>query len=57
MLEIAIWEKVKNLLKNPEMIKKEYQRRISENKNDESPDEKFARTNKTRYRKAYGRLL
>ncbi|NSX83868.1 recombinase family protein [Wolbachia endosymbiont of Atemnus politus] len=43
MLEIAILEKVKDLLKNPEMIKKEYQRRISENKNNESPEEKFAR--------------
>lgn len=30
MLEMAVWEKVKDVLKNPEMIK-EYQRRISEN--------------------------
>lgn len=29
--------------KNPEMIKNEYQRRIAENKNDESSDKKFAR--------------
>lgn len=43
MLEIAVWEKVKDVLKKPEMIKKEYQRRVSENKNDESPDKKFAR--------------
>ncbi|MDE5061121.1 MULTISPECIES: recombinase zinc ribbon domain-containing protein [Wolbachia] len=43
MLETAIWEKVKNLLKNPEIIKNEYHRRIAENKNDESSDKKFAR--------------
>jgi site-specific DNA recombinase len=43
MLETAIWEKVKDLLKNPEMIKKEHQRRVSENKNDESSDKKLAR--------------
>ncbi|UVW83844.1 recombinase zinc beta ribbon domain-containing protein [Wolbachia endosymbiont of Aedes albopictus] len=42
MLETAIWEEVKSVLKNPEMIKKEYQRRISENKN-ELLDERFAR--------------
>ncbi len=29
--------------KNPEMIKKEYQRRVLENKNDESSEKKFAR--------------
>ncbi|RLT59567.1 recombinase family protein [Wolbachia endosymbiont of Drosophila ananassae] len=43
MLEIAVWEKVKDVLKNPEMIKKEYQRRVLENKNDESSEKKFAR--------------
>ncbi|MDE5056936.1 hypothetical protein OZD68_05055 [Wolbachia endosymbiont of Drosophila bicornuta] len=43
MLETAIWEKVKNLLKNPEIIKNEYHSRIAENKNDESSDKKFAR--------------
>ncbi|OAL98698.1 MAG: recombinase [Wolbachia endosymbiont of Dactylopius coccus] len=43
MLEIAVWEKVKDVLKNPEMIKKEYQRRTSENKSDESLDKKLAR--------------
>lgn len=43
MLETAIWEKVKNLLKNPEIIKNEYHRRIAENKNDESSDKKLAR--------------
>ncbi|GFT91685.1 site-specific recombinase [Nephila pilipes] len=43
MLETAIWEEVKSVLKNPEMIKNEYQRRISENKNDESLDKKLAR--------------
>ncbi|WP_265043003.1 hypothetical protein [Wolbachia endosymbiont (group A) of Scambus nigricans] len=34
---------MKNLLKNPEIIKNEYHRRIAENKNDESSDKKFAR--------------
>ncbi len=43
MLEMVIWEEVKSLLKNPERIKREYQRRVSENKNDESSDKKFAR--------------
>ncbi|MGL9776065.1 MAG: recombinase family protein, partial [Wolbachia sp.] len=43
MLETAVWEKVKDLLKNPEMIKKEYQRRISENKSDEPLGKKLAR--------------
>jgi site-specific DNA recombinase len=37
---------VKDVLKNPEMIKKEYQRRISENKGDESLDEKLTRREK-----------
>ncbi|WP_341812430.1 recombinase family protein [Wolbachia endosymbiont (group A) of Conops quadrifasciatus] len=36
MLEMVIWEEVKSLLKNPERIKKEYQSRASEKKNDES---------------------
>ncbi len=43
MLEMVIWEEVKSLLKNPERIKKEYQSRASEKKNDESSDEEFAR--------------
>ncbi|QMV45888.1 recombinase family protein [Wolbachia pipientis] len=43
MLEMAVWEQVKDVLKNPEMIKKEYQRRILENKSDESLDKKLAR--------------
>jgi len=43
MLEMAIWEQVKDVLKNPEMIRKEYQRRILENKSDESLDKKLAR--------------
>ncbi|MGL9779662.1 MAG: recombinase family protein [Wolbachia sp.] len=43
MLETAVWEEVKSLLKNPERIMEEYQRRISEHKNDESLDERFAR--------------
>ncbi|WP_265024358.1 hypothetical protein [Wolbachia endosymbiont (group A) of Eupithecia tripunctaria] len=34
---------MKDVLKNPEMIKKEYQRRVLENKNDESSEKKFAR--------------
>ncbi|MDM8335098.1 recombinase zinc ribbon domain-containing protein [Wolbachia pipientis] len=43
MLEKAIWEEVESLLKNSEIIEKEYQQRISENKSDESLDKKFAR--------------
>ncbi|MGL9718905.1 MAG: recombinase family protein [Wolbachia sp.] len=43
MLEMAVWEQVKDVLKNPEMIRKEYQRRILENKSDESLDKKLAR--------------
>ncbi|OCA07037.1 hypothetical protein wTpre_1393 [Wolbachia endosymbiont of Trichogramma pretiosum] len=34
---------MKNLLKNPEIVKNEYRRRIAENKNDESSDKKLAR--------------
>ncbi|WP_353285307.1 recombinase family protein [Wolbachia endosymbiont (group A) of Beris morrisii] len=43
MLEMVIWEEIKSLLKDPERIKKEYQHRVSENKNDESSDKTFAR--------------
>lgn len=38
-LEIAVWEEIKNLLKNPERILDEYQRRISE-KLEKSPLDK-----------------